>query len=239
MSSLKQTKKADPEIKFSVFGYIRRYEKKFKYNIPSLIKYSCLNYYYLHEYFTIYGRNITISNPPKNTIITSLSSNGNFTTNTLYGNVVIDRNDTSISEYIWTFKIWNLLQHSSFIIGIDQSQNKLNKKFLNSDFSSIGLNPNNFYAFGSKGRLYCKNKTNGNNRSNYEFGKKWRKKDLISIILSVSNRTLELIINNKCAEIIYDLDLKNKKYYLAIAVTSSLAEIELSKFEPKRTFKYI
>ena len=93
-------------------------------------------------------------------------------------------------------------------------KNKLNKTFINSDFSALALNPSNLYAFGSKGRLYCHNKTNEDNRSNYIDGKKWKKGDMIESKLSMANNTLELILYGRCEEIIYNLDLKpsSQKY---------------------------
>ena len=225
---MKRVKKARGDIKDIVFRYARRYGKRWRYNVPVMIQYIRLDFYFMHEYFKCHGAHLFIDQIKRRKVeCNRFIGTSGLGSNTVYGNVNIDLNDTTIEEYNWYFKIRNMMNHNTFIIGIDSYKNKLNRKFINSYFSAVGSNPSHLYAFGSNGRLYCHNKTNGNNRSNYIDGKKWKKRDLIQIKSSMANDTLELILNNMCEEIIYDLDVKasstnkndkngSKRYCLAI-----------------------
>ena len=53
----------DNRIKHSVFGYVRSIEAQLSIcNIPVLISYITLNYYYHNEYFSKYGQQVKLSN---------------------------------------------------------------------------------------------------------------------------------------------------------------------------------
>ena len=58
-------KDVDNKKKLIVMGYIRIYQNLFEnnntyYNIPSLVQYLCIAYYWIAEYFTIHGDNINL-----------------------------------------------------------------------------------------------------------------------------------------------------------------------------------
>ena len=51
------------EIRDSVFGYVRSMEKQLSLcNVPALISYITLDYYYHNEYFAKYGKQVKLSN---------------------------------------------------------------------------------------------------------------------------------------------------------------------------------
>ena len=84
-----------------VTGYIRQCQKLLSndnvyYNIPSLVTYLCLNFYWIREYFTDHGEMIQL-NKDKNIAKQHKYGYGN-----VYGNITID-NKPCI--YIWTFKV--------------------------------------------------------------------------------------------------------------------------------------
>lgn len=218
-----------------VFGYLRRLGKG---KIPVVIKNICFTFYFLNEYFALHGSSVCIMNSIK-TQIQTISKNKKFTLpNTIYGNVIIDVDDTSFEEYNWYFKIRKMIQHNTFIIGLDSYENKLNKKFINSNYASTSSNMLPLFAFGSNGKLYCHNKTKDCNRSNYDSAKKWKKQDIIEIRLSMANETVELFLNDIFCEIIYSINLlKNQKYCIAIAINHGFSCIELLDFEAKQGYK--
>lgn len=217
-----------------IFGYVRRWCKK----IPIVIKNICFKFYFLNEYFALHGSSVCMANSI-NTKIHTITNKKKFPLpNTIYGNVIIDVDDTSFEEYNWYFKITEMTQHDAFIIGLDSYENRLNKKFIDSNYACTSSNKLPLFAFGSNGKLYCHNKTKDCNRSNYDNPKKWKKKDEIEIRLSMANETVELFLNDKSCEIIYNIDLsKNQKYCIAIAVSFGFSCIELVGFEAKQGYK--
>ena len=131
MSSFKLLKQiADQSRKDLIFGYIRELSKShaFDLNIPLVIKYFCLQYYFINEYFTRHGNNIAITNSQgtnNNLDIMKVKKFG--VKGTVYGNINID---ISYDEHIWKF-IVNVDTESALRIGIDSS----NKRWINNDFT--------------------------------------------------------------------------------------------------------
>ena len=139
------------DTKYLVFAFIHECELLFDkdnsyYNIPDLVGYICLAYYYISEYFTVYGDHITydaLTNTVENDsklwseIQKSLDEddldpwNKTQPHQTAYGNVCIDVDNNAISVYIWTFKI--ICCDTSICIGIESS----NKRFASYDFTDV------------------------------------------------------------------------------------------------------
>ena len=89
----------ESRIKDSVFGYIRSTASQlFIHNIPALISYIALNYYYHNEYFAKYGQQVKVTNNNMTlTKIKNLSDKQKFE-NTTYGNTWIDTAIPQISN---------------------------------------------------------------------------------------------------------------------------------------------
>ena len=129
---LAKLKTIDKEITDTVFGFIHECELLFDednlhHTIPDLIGYICLAYYFINEYFSVYGENITydqLTNAVKNHCTEIVP-------NTAYGNVRVDGNNSDISVYIWTLKI--ISNAYSVCIGIDAS----NKMYPDHDFTNV------------------------------------------------------------------------------------------------------
>ena len=96
----------DTRIKDSVFGYVRSMESKLCLdNIPALISYITLNYYYHNEYFAKFGKQVKLSN--NNMTVTKFEQlkKRQYFSNTTYGNIWIDSNIPQIAT--WTLKMPN------------------------------------------------------------------------------------------------------------------------------------
>ena len=102
MSFQQLLKMADNRSKDSVFGYIRQSRKNINDTaIPTMIQYCCLKYYFINEYFTKCGDDLKISQNGK---IVSKPDNV-YRFQSVYGNVLIDIDNISISKYVWTKSI--------------------------------------------------------------------------------------------------------------------------------------
>lgn len=134
--NFKQLKSADKEFRYAVFGFLRLYETTKSINIPTMVKYVCLNYYLLCEKFTKYGSNIKL-NKSKDTI--QPIEPGHI--NTVYGDNMINSLDESIIEYKWQFQIRGTMD--LFGIGIDSSK----KRWLNGDFTDNAFNTSKYYSW--------------------------------------------------------------------------------------------
>ena len=116
--SLRRLKSANKQFTYSVFGYLRRHEKNKSLNIPTMIKYLCLDYYLLSEKFTEHGEKMQL-NKSQDTC-EALDWRKPLGCNMVYGDIVIDNTDASITEYEWKFQIryTGKNQHYWFAVGI-------------------------------------------------------------------------------------------------------------------------
>ena len=122
MATLKKLKQIDNRFKYAVFGYVRSMEPQLShYNVPVLISYICLSYYYHNEYFAKKGDNVELSN--NNMTVNKLNVGWN---NTTYGNIWIESDIDQIAK--WTFK----LSSNGAWISILSKDNRINKDCLQS-----------------------------------------------------------------------------------------------------------
>ena len=122
---LKHLKSIKQDIRFTVFGYVRQNEDKLTLfcNVPSMICYLCLSYYYHGECFEKAGDDLKISND-KTTV--EKVANGMFDVNfrnTSYGKTWIDSSINQIVE--WKFKI-NTINNGIYICLVSKD-NRLNR----------------------------------------------------------------------------------------------------------------
>ena len=132
----------DNKIKYSVFGYIRWWQtQKSLDNIPALISYLVLNYYYHNEYFAKCGTRVKLSN--NNMTVAKYETVGDGY-NTTYGNTWIDSNIPQIAK--WRLKLkWTGL----IFISIVSKDDKVDDGFMYDDCIP-------FYSFGIDGSRWTK-----------------------------------------------------------------------------------
>ena len=101
----KLLKMVDYRSKDCVFGYIRQSCDKSKATqIPMMIQYCCLKYYFVYEYFTKGGVNLKFSDDKQS--VTSIAENRwTFKCHAAFGNIIIDTSNKCIIKYKWTIKI--------------------------------------------------------------------------------------------------------------------------------------
>ena len=164
----------DSTFKDIVFQYIGQHEKDNKsLKIPMMLKYLCLQYYLIQEYF--------VGLPKSQMVINNkISWESNLL---IYGNnETININDTSISKYIWTLKVLSMEQEpmGSGFIGLWSTK-----------LQSFDLIPQILwepYRFGLSIHETCY-------FLREELPNKRQNGDIIEIILDIKNTKLGFIIN--------------------------------------------
>ena len=228
--------RADSKTKLSVAGYLRRIERgSRKIQIPLAITCYCISYYYLKEYFTAHGNNITVN--PSGNVASGKTVKHRF--NVVYGNQIINASkslDMINHKYNWTFKISQTdPDNTGFWIGINDSK----KQMLNDVHLAVKS-----YYFTNDGGMFG---TFGLRRGKYP----WRKEAKIEMKLVGSkafkhgcDRDLKPLERNEeiCEwQIIFSIngqgadDLKVKvkpsTYHLAVLMSEKGQSIEILNFE--------
>ena len=213
--SLKRLKLADEKTKCIIFGYSRENMQQFSINLPTMIQYLFLMYYWIQEIFTEYGDDIELDTNHQNLIRFTA---GSYWYNTAYGNNdTIDINDISIARYIWSFRYVNLggicLQ-----FGISSTRCK-----------NIQLSKNQgiYYCYGTNGAVYSHYGNKAVSCYDDEEG-------IIHLILDVLEDKLLMSRNNENKEYVVadNIDLKNNKYNMAVSgEVKDGEEIELISFK--------
>eukprot|EP01084_Bolivina_argentea_P299913 517020_1 len=97
---LKELKQINNRTKHSVFGYVREMHDKLSLpNVPILISYLCLSYYYHNEYFAKSGDEVEILNDKMS--IKKIAGHCDYN-NTTYCNTWIESTSNKIAK--WTLK---------------------------------------------------------------------------------------------------------------------------------------
>ena len=156
-SSLKQLKLIKQDTKFIVVGYVRQNENKLSLfcNVPSMIPYLCLLYYFHGEYFEKVGDDINISKDKRT--ITKVVESLKFK-NTSYGQIWIDPKVPQIAK--WKFMINKMLGPAQELI-FNRLNEDCNHRLYECDY------PN--YAFDTNGATVIMDKNETNVRENREF----------------------------------------------------------------------
>ena len=209
-----------------VYGFIRGAqqllpnEENSYYNIPSLVIFTCLAYYYNTEYFSKYGEAIEL-NDEKDTI-----SNETWSGYTAYGQ--IDIFDGECAKFEWEFYVINLDDYIA--IGIDSS----NKGYTEQEFHDCD-NKNAYYAYESDspyGLIYSYQKSHSPPKIQEMYGNYLLEKgDTIKMELNVVDKTLKFYINDKDQGIAFKhIDFTdNKRYNMAVMLTKS--KVKLINFQ--------
>ena len=173
--ALSKIRDIDSKFKEIVFDYIQQHERKNKpLTIPMMIKYLCLQYYLIQEYFNSH---------PKSQMIMKNSTTEQGYLRILGNQNVIDIKDTSILKYKWVFKL--LTATGKSFIGLESTTRQIERvKGLSSKYkywlTMIGTEGYECYWLPSTGSIKIKPKTG----------------DMIEMILDVKECELGFKINN-------------------------------------------
>eukprot|EP01084_Bolivina_argentea_P124249 220172_1 len=214
-TNFKWVKTVPTHTKHCVNGYIRRKQHIFSddrtfYNIPVLVMYIILDYYYERESIRkIFQKNIIKLNQKQQIATTRQISDGNLQ-HTVYGSLLIDFSKPFIYE--WDIRILNLptnVYGSVITIGIANSCN-LNKIC---------------YGYTNYGTI----KDESENCQIY--AESFHRNDIISLQINTKMRTIRYFLNDceytDCIEMKSD-DYKTR-YYLAVRMRNNCS-IQLAKF---------
>ena len=180
--------------------------KLFLENVPALISYISLNYYYHGEYFSKYGQQVKLSkNNMTVTKIKQLHDRGYYDrNNTTYGNTWIDTNIPQIAT--WRLKL-SMVEEGVIYFCMLSKDNQV-------DGACIDWNDRPCYAFGTNnGGAYYP--------SGCKFNNCWFKVgvDNISIILNTKKKTVDVKDNesSNITTVYKDLEIGDKiRYKLGI-----------------------
>ena len=229
-------KQADDETKLSVFGYLRPIEKQLILNcwngVPLALKYYCLSYYLLHDYFTDHGNNIRLSKSGK----IAQGNTKRYRPNTVYGNEIIDLNGNNHRhKWKWKFRVSQADPDSpGFWIGINNS----NKAILDGAYSTnYSEEPDIFssYALTNKGKIVGSSGSVGA----IKWDKGWGKTAIIEMKLEfgviykkplLSGWYLTFSVDGKTGEDVM-VWIKQSKYHLAVVIGEKGQKIELLQYE--------
>ena len=124
---------------YLISGYINELSQNLESIItPIEIADICLQFYRLHDYFTIHGDKIIVNKSRNIAIGTSINKT---VSHTVYGNEIIDLDDKTIQKYIWYLHIYEIQCLKGFYIGICNINHlKPNRANLTYRWNSITFN---------------------------------------------------------------------------------------------------
>ena len=93
--SLTKLKAIDDKTKSKIYGYSRKMQKQLSISIPIMLQNIIMLYYWIQEKFTDHGDATKLDG----TYLIAIGPKGFGPYNTVYGNNVININDTSIKSY--------------------------------------------------------------------------------------------------------------------------------------------
>ena len=216
-SHLKQLKRIKNDIRFTVFGYLRQNENKLALfcNIPALISYLCLSYYYHGECFYKPGHDIKISDDKMR--ITKIENNEDLM-NTSYGKTWID---PSIHQSVrWKFNI-NKLMIVMYI--------KLVSKYIRINGNASESVDAPFFAFNN-----CATKAvYGGESPNHYVSTNFRENEQISMIFNTKIKELHVELHDGKKILLWkNMPIADGvKYKMAITMYSKQDSISLTDFQ--------
>ena len=227
---LKQLKSIKQDTKLTVFGYVRQNENNLSLfcNVPSMISYLCLSYYFHGEYFEKGGDDIQISDD-KMTITKKTSTQKNWN-NTSYGKTWIDSSIPQIVE--WKFKIHTMRQaNMSIFISLVSCDNRLNED-CNEQVNKCDY-PN--YGFSAYRSITIRQKTGDiANRIVYrKNGIYLHEGDVLSMILDTKEKAIYAETEGKCkVNLISNITInKDTKYKMAVSIRRPTYSLSLIDFK--------
>ena len=180
----------DTKIKDSVFGYIRCQGKQLSLrNVPALISYIALNYYYHNEYFAKYGQQVQLSNNNMTITKQEILEDKEDIDNTTYGNTWID----SVIPQIVSWRL-QMSVDNHILFGLFSKDIRIDEDCVFDDDDKP------FYAFENDGTLSYED---GNGTECETDNYNWSEllEDQWSLILNTEDKTISLQ-KDKSSEII-------------------------------------
>ncbi len=235
MSLFNSVISGDHQVKSIVFGYIRKHESLKSVNIPSVISYTCLKYYFINEFFDKAPNNyFEISNDKM--MITNIGTIIDHTflfDHTIYCHQWIPTSSNIMVK--WTFFIKKL--RNGMFFGLASNDNNTNK-----DFCINGVN-GRFYQVqhtgvcinGVKGPFSQVQQTDERySQTNYPYNL-WKSGDTVTFILDLINKSDQFCmkINDQPQTTIFNnimtgIDIK---YKMAIQIPSKDDCVILKNFQ--------
>eukprot|EP01084_Bolivina_argentea_P173912 301254_1 len=217
--SVKSSKQASNRVKSLVFGYIREHESLESINIPSLISYTCLTYYFVHEFFSK-AREDHFKISDDKMMVTKIEGNGHLD-HTIYCNQWINTSSNIIAK--WTFSVQNDSNVKSMYFGLAS-----NDKIIDEDFCSQDNGP--CYEISSAGDKFSHTFPGGYPLGS-EFG--WHSNGTITFILDLTNLTFAIQINDEKPKAIFnDIEKGNDiKYKMAVQLCDKNDCVILKEYE--------
>eukprot|EP01083_Nonionella_stella_P161959 531149_1 len=198
---------------YLVFGFIRYCEPVMKLMIPDDIKYIVVLLYHWKEYFESYGG--LISCYEEGTLI---ETEGFYfpVFNTAFGSAIIDA--SRCKRYEWKFQIVELSSsyHGAIAIGIvcvDDASDKLMSLYQRTYF--FRRNELDNYSMKNDGSLASSSGYSYANGSRFDTG------DVVTMSLGIapsSSTTLSFRVNHNRIQNVYQFDMRNCKFKMAVAL---------------------
>ena len=224
MIKLKQLKRIDTKHKFPVFGYIRRVQNESDINIPMMINYLCLVYFFHGEFFVKCGDNLQISDGDMT--LTKIGLNEDWK-DTAYCKKWVQSNIKQLTT--WKFKIdcipSNDTEYGSIWIYFVSGDHAINND------CGFCWKDRPFYGFNNKGLTDFESLLNP---QNINCGERimFEQNDILTVSLDTSKRMITARIQNQDMLIIKkDIDIdSNIKYQIAVQLRERNTAITLLDF---------
>ena len=217
-----------------VIGYVKNMQKLMPmtsayYNIPALVTFMILDYYYLREIFSDHGHKTKID---RTGLIASINDQDE--DNTVYGTVIIDFNESYI--YKWSIKVIELTytgDRSDMAIGIvaiDKINGGNGDFTYQSDDDFVAYHSMSIYSGSKKYFEIGYNEFADNDAEQYDKG------DVITMEINTKDVTIEFWKNKisfgQLLESGYKLVDRKKKYKLAVLINNKSA-VEIVDFDQR------
>ena len=207
-----ELRRIDPKSKDTVYGYIRQMQQILPsdtpyYNIPELVTFICLKFYYIAEYFHFVADTLSISQENQRLSI----STWNFSS--AYGSTIIHLNAKSKHSYIWKFRI---IQSYHIIIGISNQ--------LRTDTQFNYAVDSKYYGYECDG--YSQSWKDGQGfLGSHKFG--YDEDDQVTMIFDTKKRNLRFMKNDDTNAICKFDDIIDGDYRMAIGLYGSYDKDEV------------
>ena len=233
-ATLKQLHKIHNNYRLPVWGYIRAIQKNYNLNIPMMLNYLCLGYYFHGEYFEKCGDNFKISTGLMTLTKSGLNEDWN---DTAYGKIWIKSSIKQIAT--WKFYIeqpesWEIMHHyhhDAQFIDTFTFQNiwiyfVSNDGRTNDNCSYLSDKP--YYGFNNTGETEWHNGYQQRNNEGIKFGHD----SIVTVSLDTSKRMIFITKQNEEVIIVYkDIDIDDMvQYKIALQIWAQKTSVTLLNF---------
>ena len=223
-----------------VIGFVRDVQKMMPltsayYNIPSLVTYLILEYFYQRESFDIHGKRIRLDDEKLAARLIEINED-NWSSNSFFGTVDIDFDGLYIYE--WTIKI--VKRDAQMAIGIIASE-KLSGDAKVDDIANVDFTYQSHDDFVAYHHCCIHGKSQfeiGWDRWSHKAnGVRWEEGDIIKMKINTKNESIEYFKNNESVGILSNNDEEifniSKSHRLAIMMSGSAGTVQILNFDQK------